>query len=350
MSCPTPEQLATLSLGLTDDKRLVEHAEACATCAQVRASQADAIDRLSAVHRQVTALHVASRAQLLERLPANINRRPPSRWRRWAVAALAAAAVLLLAFVALAPNRLSAMDRIATAVHEVATLSCRIASTTDYPPTDDKPSRTHHDERFIDWRAPTNPREFGDLRATTTIASVHHLSTGDAPPKPLVDLIEIHPSGQPGVLIDFLGRRFHRVPPLVASDLNSTPPLLWLQAVRDQAGQIVRDLGDRQIHGRRARGYEMSFADCPEFNDYGPVEVWLDPETDLPVEFRFHHATTAGQSFTNVWSVSDIEWNRDLDPKLFDTTPPAGFVEAKLPANGSTKSTHSPHSGKGAQN
>jgi hypothetical protein len=242
------------------------------------------------------------------------------------------------------------MERIATAVHKVQSLSCRIESTTDYPPTDDKPPRTHHDERFIDWRVAMEPGRFGDLRATTTIATVHHLPNGDAAPKQLVDLVEIHPSGQPGILVDYLARRFHPVPPLVASDLNSTPPLLWLQAVRDRAGKIVRNLGNRQIHRRRASGYEMSFAGHTEFNEYGPVEVWLDPETDLPVEFRFRRVASDKRGFDTVWSVCDIEWNRDLDPRLFDTTPPAGFVKRKLPDEPSAQTSDSPHSGKGAQN
>ena len=108
-------------------------------------------------------------------------------------------------------------------------------------------------------------------------------------------------------------------------------PLLWLRAVREKAGKITDDLGTRQINGREARGYTMTFDNAAPFRDIGPVEVWIDPQTDLPVVFGFRYAKAEEEGFTDRYSVTDIQWNVELDPKLFDTTAPAGFLDVTLP-------------------
>jgi hypothetical protein len=120
------------------------------------------------------------------------------------------------------------------------------------------------------------------------------------------------------------------VPPLHAGDIANSSPLLWLQAVRNKEGRIVSDLGSRQINSRDANGYRMTFDNVPSFHDFGAVDVWIDPQTDLPVEFCFQHAKNT-EGVVNRFSVTDIQWNIDLDPKLFDTTPPAGFLDVTLP-------------------
>lgn len=334
MPCPTPEQLAAVSLGFTDDAHFIEHVENCAACARVRAAQHDVVDCLSAIHKEIGAQHAASRAQLFERLPAARDRRPPSHWRRWAVAALAAAAVLLLAFVALAPNRLSAMERIESAVRDVRSFSYRLTNDSEYPPNNDKPPRTRKSNTFTFWRAPplSEPDQFGDFRGAQHSASVYHLPAGDETPKVTIDLIEIHPSGKPGIMIDYVAKKYYRVPPLHAVDIAGSTPLLWLRAVREKAGQITRDLGTRLIGGRTVRGYVMAFEDFDPFKDFGPVEVWIDPETDLPVEFSFEYAKP-DPGFTDRYTVTDIQWNAELDPKLFDTTAPAGFLDVTIPTD-----------------
>lgn len=335
MPCPTPEQLAAVSLGLTDDARLIGHVETCDACAQLRAAQGDVVDRLAAIHGEPNAQHAAARAQLLERLPAAIDRRAPSPWRRWALGGIAAAAVLLLCVIAFAPSRLSAMERIANAVREVRSFSYKLTYRKESPETEKKPGRTLDCTSFASWRAPagTELDQFGDFRATQENVAVYHSPTSHPKPVVLTDLIEIHPSGKPGILIDYVAKKYYRVPSLHADDILNSEPLLWLRAVRERSGRITGDLGSRQINGREARGYTMSFENSEPFRDFGPVEIWIDPQTDLPVEFGFHYAKAAEEGFTDKYSVTDIQWNIDLDPKLFDTTPPAGFLDVTIPTD-----------------
>jgi len=318
-----------------DGAELPTHVDDCADCRAKLAELRQASDQLAAAHADLNGNHAASRAELLARLP-RVERSTPSvvRLKRVAFGGLgltAAAALLLAAFFAIASNQLSAMERIMKAVSDISSFSCKLTNTMEFPPADDKPARTHHDERFIYWRAPPKPDQFGDMHGTTTISTVHHLPAGDAQPVELVDVVEIHPSGKRGILIDYLAKRYFRVPPLHASDIANSPPLLWLRAVREKAGRLVEDLGSRAIRGRQANGYLMSFDTIDDFDNYEPVEVWIDPETDLPVEFRFRRSPTTEDEFTEEWSITDIEWNHDLDPKLFDTTPPAGCLDITLP-------------------
>jgi hypothetical protein len=187
---------------------------------------------------------------------------------------------------------------------------------------------------FTYWRAPpiSEPDQFGDFRASQCNEWVDHLPTGDQQPKVTLDLTEIHPSGRPGILIDYVAKKWFRVPPLHAKDIASSTPLLWLRAVREKAGRITNELGTRQIAGRTARGYVMTFDEYAPFKDFGPVEVWIDPQTDLPVEFSFEQAKPE-PGFTDRYTVRDLQWNTELDPKLFDTIGPAGFLDVTIPTD-----------------
>ena len=55
------------------------------------------------------------------------------------------------------------------------------------------------------------------------------------------------------------------------------------------------------------------------------AEIWIDLETNLPVFARYEVAKQMGRSFTD--TVSDIQWNVDFDPELFDATPPEGYTD-----------------------
>ena len=60
----------------------------------------------------------------------------------------AAAAVLLLYFVALAPTRLSAMERMLNAVREVTSYSFKTQNNTNYLAPDGKPERIRREVGF----------------------------------------------------------------------------------------------------------------------------------------------------------------------------------------------------------
>jgi hypothetical protein len=335
MTCLTSEQLAEFALGLEDGK-LLPHVDQCAACREQLAELRQFTQDLAAAHAGLSRDHAASRERLLARLnTAQPAGRSTIVWKRFAFGGIgvsAAAALLLLAFFATPFNQLSAMERIEKAVREVTSFSYKLRNDSEFPPKEDKPARTLVGDTFTYWRAASDAErdEFGDLRGAQSHEWVHHLPTGDQEPAVTLDLVEIHPTGQRGILIDYVTKKYIRVPPLHAGDIANSTPLLWLRAVREKAGQIVRDLGARQLNGREARGYFMTFDDASSFRDFGPVEVWVDPQTDLPVEFYFQYAKDE-EGIVDRYSVTDIQWNVDLDPKLFDTTPPAGFLDVTMP-------------------
>ena len=59
-----------------------------------------------------------------------------------------------------------------------------------------------------------------------------------------------------------------------------------------------------------------------------PQEVWVDAETDLPVEFGSEVDKDGTKSVTRF---TDFRWNIELDPKLFDATPPADCIDVTPP-------------------
>lgn len=351
MACLTNEQLAQLALELEGDTRLSAHIEQCESCRAALDEVRRLTDQLAAAHTKLNHDHAATRSRLLASL--GNAQRPALRTGLWnkitnSLSSLtmrqritvggvglstAAAALLLLIVFASSSSQLSAMERIVKAVHGVTSFSYKLTDDSDFPPIKDKPARTLNGYTFTFWRAPTDIEsdQFGDLRAAQSHEWVYHLPTGDQEPVVTLDLIEIHPSGKPGILIDYVAKKYFRVPPLHAGDIANSTPLLWLRAVREKAGNIVDDLGSRLLNGREAHGYTMTFDDTSSFRNFGPVEVWVDPQTDLPVEFYFEYAKGEEEGFTDRYSVTDIQWNTDLDPKLFDTTPPAGFLDVTMP-------------------
>ncbi len=93
--------------------------------------------------------------------------------------------------------------------------------------------------------------------------------------------------------------------------------------MREDPGEVLRDLGTKQIGGRDAHGYVMTYPATQE-----TMDVWVDPQTDLPLEIR---RETKDESATSVIWLTDFRWNIGLDPKLFEATPPDGFTEVTPP-------------------
>jgi hypothetical protein len=337
MTCLTSEQLAAISLKLEGVER-PSHLDHCPACQQKLADMCRLTDDLATSHAALNHNHAVERERLLARLSGiTLPTRPIVTWKRFAFGGLglssAAAALLILAVFTNSSSQLSAMERIVNAVRDVSSFSYKLTYWKESPPTAEKPGRTLDCTSFAYWREPHDAKrdEFGDLRATQKNEAVYHSPTGDQRPVVLTDLIEIHPSGHPGILIDYVAKKYFRILPLHASDIATSTPLLWLRAVREKAGRIVADLGSREIGGREAHGYTMTFYNVAQFDDFGPVDVWIDPETDLPVEFCFRYTKADEEGFTDEYSVTDIQWNMELDPRLFDTTPPAGFLDVTIP-------------------
>ena len=108
-------------------------------------------------------------------------------------------------------------------------------------------------------------------------------------------------------------------------------PTDWqLEALGKFSGKADRDLGVKTIKGKSTHGFQIDNkkiddADCP-----GTTEVWIDTESNLPALVRVDEELPNDAVCTVV--TSDIQYNLDFGPKLFDTTPPPDYKdETKKP-------------------
>jgi hypothetical protein len=233
-------------------------------------------------------------------------------------------------------GRLSAMERMLRAVREVTSYSFRLTNKTTFPTRKNQAPIVRQRDDITYWRAPSaaDSKWFGDLSADTKAWRVNGDDEARARDgERSLHVKEIYPTGQPGMLIvytsKFGGKYYWRTPPLAADEIPSYSPIAKLRTVREQSGEVVRELGTKEIGGQTAQGYIATFKDAAPLSDCGEVEVWVDAETDLPLEFSFKQEE---KGFVDEFRITDCRWNIELDPQLFVTTPPEGFTDATPPS------------------
>jgi hypothetical protein len=342
MACLTPEQLTALVLGL-DDGAAASHERQCSNCQAKLADLRRVMHDLATAHAALVHDHAASRAALLSQL-SHVERplhSSATSWKRFAfgsIGATAAAALLLAAFFATSFNQLSAMERMVKAIREVRSFSFHQLNTTTYLDPSEKSEVVRHEIGYTCWRAPsdTESQWLGDLYADIKSWRVTPDRSADTnePPKEKLQLYlsETYPSGKPGMIIVYSGGYYFWTPPVRADEILNVSPMMKLRAVREGAGRIVRELGTRTIDGRQARGYLMDFEGERPFLEMGPVEVWLDPETDLPMEISYEW-NKERDKYRDVYRMTDIRWNVDFPPNRFATIAPAGLINATPPTD-----------------
>lgn len=295
---------------------------------------------LVAMHEAVGSNHAAERAVLLDRLTGEsiaLSDRSTA-WRFTAPLAVAAC-LLLAAFVAVLLARpASAMDRIARAINRVSSYAYRLESVY---------TSTAGEGRVVrDMLEGQTRRSPGALNATTKVVEVKGTNSSEpAPPKTLVDLRETHAVGGPGIVVDHLKREFLWTPVHeMDNDLGRGGPQVLIRKVRERMGRVVRELGEKQLGGRHAYGIEMVLdaedpasgwdddGEAEEWIDWKnlPVEVWVDAETDLPIEFR---AVRRGEDYETIIRVTDLRWNVEFAEDHFRPKPPEGYTEVSMPAS-----------------
>ena len=90
--------------------------------------------------------------------------------------------------------------------------------------------------------------------------------------------------------------------------------------------QADRDLGTREFGGQVARGYEIDVNKIdPDFaKGELRLQVWIDPQTSLPIEVEYHMVGQSGRPPITI-RMHDIRWNDQLSDDLFRTDPPQGY-------------------------
>jgi hypothetical protein len=120
------------------------------------------------------------------------------------------------------------------------------------------------------------------------------------------------------------------LPSMSAEDIGPDSPITRLRMVREGAGEVLRELGTKMINGSEARGYVMALKDAKPGSGFDALEVWVDPATDLPLELWYEHKD---DKVTQIFRITDCRWNIEIDPKLFDATPPAGYEDITPPSD-----------------
>jgi hypothetical protein len=90
------------------------------------------------------------------------------------------------------------------------------------------------------------------------------------------------------------------------------------------SGQADHLLGTKMIDGKTAKGFQIEARKIDPDVYSGPIEIWIDAQTNLPVRIRYEMRTSGVPATIRM---TDFRWNVDLDPKLFDPAPPEGYAE-----------------------
>ncbi len=135
--------------------------------------------------------------------------------------------------------------------------------------------------------------------------------------------VNIYPLGKPGIHIFHPHKTFAQIP------LRQKQPLSAgsddIESLGKFSGKADRQLGTKSIDGKNAQGFVIDSQKVHPNSPPGTIEVWLDTATNLPLFIRSEVRLSPTRA--TVEERSDIRWNIDLDPKLFDPTPPKGYTD-----------------------
>jgi outer membrane lipoprotein-sorting protein len=315
MSCLSNEQIASLVLRSDSSRSVAAHVDECPTCQSRLATVRLTDERLLAAHVAFDREHEAARDRLMVVLKTIDQPEPAKSWRRvthWigamtmrqrlAITSVGIAA--LLAIVALWGHTqpVSAMERMAENIRQAKSYKFTMVTEAKLVREPGQPPVAMEGTSTVYWLAPKSYRM--EHKAGSFIAAR--------------DLTEIFPSGMSGIEIDLTNKTFRRTP----AHLGSSTPLLALDELSTFSGQADGDLGTKQLDGRTARGFEIDARKIDPNQFAGPVEIWVDAQTSLPMLLRWE---IKASPVPGVLVMRDFEWNLDLDPKLFDPVPPEGY-------------------------
>jgi outer membrane lipoprotein-sorting protein len=129
-------------------------------------------------------------------------------------------------------------------------------------------------------------------------------------------MLSLTPSAKQALVMDMA-----KAPPGVQGAGQFGDLRKMLEGLRGQKSMEVRELGEKEISGRKAFGF--SFAQAATTTTF-----WADVETKRILRIE----STAGGEPRSTVVMSDFEFNVPLDEELFSTEPPVGYkvVTSKL--------------------
>jgi outer membrane lipoprotein-sorting protein len=345
MNCLTDEQRAGLALGIVDDGNASAHAEHCDACRAKLSNMRRLTDQLVTAHSELDRTHAASRAQLLAKLstiPQPAKRVGAWKWLAWqldrftigqrvaagGVGLTTIIGLTLLFLVMSSAGRLSAMERMVRQLRTVTSYRYEMYSRNTFVPDGEtKPATVIHTGTTY-WVAPNS------LRYDEKIVKTEGKTFSGERDGLLAEFQGIHPSGMPGLMVHHftryapMVRTYTWIPEVPAHKIGDSGPIMRVRMVREGEGQVLRELGTKQINGKTARGFIMALADANPDSGFDSLEVWVDPETDLPLEFGYE---VKDGDQVQAFRIFNCQWNIEIPPAQFDTTPPAGYEDITGP-------------------
>lgn len=343
MDCLTEEQLAELALGVADDADASAHVDHCDACRLKLAEIERLMHHLTAAHAEFDRNHVTSRARILACLQ-NVEMSAPRKqaWRnvrarlasltvhqRIAAAGIGlstiAGMLLVIAIILNLATPLSAMERMVKQLREVTSFSFELEETSDRISGDNRRRIQRNDITY--WRAPAS------LRASTKMVKLPLPPAPDDVGELLVDVEEIHPPGERGILIDHKKKTFIRTRVLEPDSFPDYSPVNWVQRMSQGNVTVTADLGTKLLHGKTAHGYIVSLGHPEPNSGQNAAHLWVDTETDLPIEFHYEDKGTTEtiDAWTNVMRVYNCRWNIELDDALFEMIEPVEYDDISWP-------------------
>jgi len=215
----------------------------------------------------------------------------------------------LLLWEGLAAKPVSAMERMAEAVRKARSYKCTetVKTSYDFP----KPGKPAVMEAIY-----TIYRQLPGA-ARSDLTNLYDSWKGPGPER-----TEIFPVGQPMIHIFHPTKTFRRYPPFRKGPYSSV--FDRLEDLGQFSSQADRRLGTKEINGKQADGFEIDMKKMHPDARGSVAEIWLDRATSLPLFVRMQFK---GLDTSTTCEDRDIEWNIDLDPKLFDATPPEGYTD-----------------------
>jgi len=84
-------------------------------------------------------------------------------------------------------------------------------------------------------------------------------------------------------------------------------------------GYSAKRIGERQINEKKTIGFHLSKED----QNADDIHIWVDPQTQLPIQIEGTFETAPGRVFQLV--TTEIVFDSELDQSLFSLEPPAGY-------------------------
>lgn len=133
------------------------------------------------------------------------------------------------------------------------------------------------------------------------------------------DATDIFPGEKTGIRLNHKTKQFQRVPAPRAN------PWMMLDQLSKFSGDADRELGAKEINGKQAWGFEIDGKKIDSDAYPGPVEIWLNAESNLPVLVRYEMRSPA-MTKPMTLTIDSFRWNTDLAAELFDASAPSGYV------------------------